>query len=99
MSINWPIINNYEQSVLLETQPCKSNLLIVIYHFFNKIFIAYFFVHFFKMIKETVKQFPVIPQEFQINPSAENIRNLRREMAQDILLAAGYCSNQYIIAF
>ncbi|XP_048036623.1 jmjC domain-containing histone demethylation protein 1-like [Megalobrama amblycephala] len=41
-----------------------------------------------QMIKETVKQFPVIPQEFQINPSAENIQNLRREMARDILLAA-----------
>lgn len=40
------------------------------------------------MVKETVKEFPVIPDGFQINPSAENIGNLRREMAQEILLAA-----------
>lgn len=41
------------------------------------------------MAKETIKQFPDPPKRFEIDPSTDNIENLRKKMAVKIFLASG----------
>lgn len=41
------------------------------------------------MAKEAVKQFPDLPKRFDINPSRDNIEQLRKKMAVEIFLASG----------
>lgn len=42
-----------------------------------------------QMAKRTVKEFPNIPQMFEIDPSQESLNKQRRDMAEVILKGSG----------
>ncbi len=48
------------------------------------------------MAKQTVLQFPEIPDAFDINPSKTAISKLRKEMAEFLLSASGDVKKQFI---
>ncbi|KAG5263088.1 hypothetical protein AALO_G00282420 [Alosa alosa] len=40
------------------------------------------------MARQTIESFPAIPEEFHIDPDRDNIAQLRRQMADEMILAS-----------